>query len=377
MAETLHLSGIIRNVRYLPQFRNSTLNRYHLCSFDINDSDASSVVRFDDEYMIGLSKWVSPKRTRSFPFSRIYNTYHLPKIVTVIPIIKDEGYEGDNDRINFMTLSWMNLMDVYIILAWYDDAEAHADVPNKITAQRFNSTYVVQKLHEIRLNRKSAMHWNEMHFEIDFEAVYRRAVERYRQLGAKLGTKMHPVSRHLNTLDKYLENGKYSLDKFASHTLPRSYSAAKRETLTRHKLERLTDGNNAHLAIQNRLGGTYHLTADEVFYERGQLVIQESKNTKRSGLPSIGDIQDGLFKCILHSNIDELRLGETAVKFSTRLKLTGAFRGNLILPVDDIIVLDSFLKENRFSQADVSKIRLLNKEASVNQSLTIHIAGYQ
>ncbi|MDE2853951.1 MAG: hypothetical protein OXN88_07250 [Chloroflexota bacterium] len=377
MAETLHLSGIIRNVRYLPQFHSKTLKRFDLASFDINLSDASCVVRYDEEYMIGLSKWVSPKRTRSFPFSRIYGTYHLPKIVTVIPIIKDEGYEGDNDRINFMTLSWMNLMDVYIILAWYDDAVAHPDARNKITNQRLNNSYVVEKLHEIRLNRKSAMHWNEMHFENDFESVYRRAVGRYQQLGARLGCKMHSESRHLNTLAKYLENGEFSLDGFASQTLPRSYSAAKRETLTRHKLERLTDGNNAHLAIQNRLGGTYHLTADEIFHEDGQLVIQESKNTKSKGLPTIGNIQDGLFKCILHSNIDELKLGETAFKFSTRLKLTGKFQGSLILPVVDKSELELFLKVNQFGSADVSKIRLLNREANMNPGLSIHIAGYQ
>lgn len=376
MAEALALSGTIRNVKYLPQFHNRKLKRYDLSSFDSNVRSGSCIVQYDEEYMIGFSKWVSPKRTRTYPFSRIYNTYHLPKIVTVIPIIKDEGIAGDNDRINFMTLSWMNLMDVYIILAWYDDAEPHATKPNKVTNHSFNNSYIIQKLHEIRLNRKSAMHWNEMHFENDFERIYRRAIERYQVIGSQLRCKMNPASRHINTLNKFLVRGDFSIEAFKKATLSGSLSAARREAETTHKLERLTDGINAHLEIKNRLGGTYHLTADEAFWERGELVLQESKNTTGSGLPSNGDIQDGLFKCILHSNIHELRLSDTEVTFSTRLKLTGKFHGSITLPVDNEQVLDGFLNESQFGKSDARKVRLLNKESSVNEGLSIQIEGY-
>ncbi len=376
MANTLHLSGIIRNVRYLPQFHSRKLKRYDLSTFDSNVRLGSCIVQYDEEYMIGLSKWVSPKRTRTYPFSRIYSTYHLPKIVTIIPIIKDEGIDGDNDRINFMTLSWMNLMDVYIILAWYDDAERHATKPNKVTNHSFNNSYIIQKLQEIRLNRKSAMHWNEMHFENDFEFIYRRAIERYQAIGSELGCKMHPASRHMNTLKRFLVHGDFSIEAFKKATLSGSLSAARREAETTHKLERLTDGSNAHLEVKNRLGGTYHLTADEAFWESGKLVLQESKNTTGSGLPSNGDIQDGLFKCILHSNIHELKLGATEVAFSTRLKLTGNFNGSLILPVDNEQILDDILKEIQFGKSDVCKVKLLNKECTVNGGLSIHIEGY-
>ena len=43
-----------------------------------------------------MSWWVSPKRTRSYPYARVYDSLSFPgRKVTVIPIIKDEGKEGD------------------------------------------------------------------------------------------------------------------------------------------------------------------------------------------------------------------------------------------------------------------------------------------
>jgi len=36
-----------------------------------------------------ISKWVSPKRTRSYPFTRVYNTLGYAKKITIIPLIKE------------------------------------------------------------------------------------------------------------------------------------------------------------------------------------------------------------------------------------------------------------------------------------------------
>lgn len=46
------------------------------------------------------------------------------------------------------------------------------------------------------------------------------------------------------------------------------------------------------------------------FYENGVYLIQESKNTSSDLLPKLSDIQDGLFKLILFSNLDSLTLDE-------------------------------------------------------------------
>lgn len=115
--------GFISNVKYRT-FLAPALEEYKIEEFNINSVKGWGIVNLGNQ-SLGFSKWVSPKRTRSYPYARIYNTYHLPKRVTVIPVIKDEGLRGDNDRINFITLSMMNLLNVFIILAWYDDARAN------------------------------------------------------------------------------------------------------------------------------------------------------------------------------------------------------------------------------------------------------------
>jgi hypothetical protein len=154
----ISFDGFIRDIIYTP-YLMSKLETYDINNFNINSAKTFGKISLDSaENYIAFSKWVSPKRTRSYSFARIYNTYHLnSKIVTVIPIIKDEGIDGDNDRINFITLSWMNLLNVYIILAWYEQADV---VPNKnkITKQKMNADYVKQKILEISNYHSTALH---------------------------------------------------------------------------------------------------------------------------------------------------------------------------------------------------------------------------
>ena len=130
------LEGFVRDVRYTPCLSPDALNVYDITQFDVNKAQAYGLINLGaPENNLAFSKWVSPKRTRSYPFARIYNTYHLnTKKVTVIPIIKDEGAgTQNNDRINFITFSWMNLLNIYIILAWYEDAEKKSGATDRIT----------------------------------------------------------------------------------------------------------------------------------------------------------------------------------------------------------------------------------------------------
>ena len=71
----------------------SNLKEFDIRDFDINNLPASCIVK-DGSFSFGLSKWVSPKRTRSYPYERVYNTLGNSKKITVIPIIKDEGKKG-------------------------------------------------------------------------------------------------------------------------------------------------------------------------------------------------------------------------------------------------------------------------------------------
>jgi hypothetical protein len=74
------------------------LKKFSSVEFDINTLPASFVLE-DKNVSFAISKWVSPKRTRSYPYERVYNTLSGAKKITIIPIVKDEGFEGDRDFI--------------------------------------------------------------------------------------------------------------------------------------------------------------------------------------------------------------------------------------------------------------------------------------
>src|SRR3989338_10619941 len=76
-----------------------------------------------NEKEIALSWWRSAKRTRSYPYERVYNSLSfVGKKVTIIPVFKDEGKKGDRNFLQWDTISLMSLLDVYVIIAYYTDA---------------------------------------------------------------------------------------------------------------------------------------------------------------------------------------------------------------------------------------------------------------
>src|SRR4030043_900167 len=93
---------------------------------DINSAmskTASFIFKFDDNNKIAISKWTSPKRTRTYPYARVYDTLGFAgKRTTIIPLIKDEGKNGDRDYLQWDTISLMSLLNVYVIIAYYEDA---------------------------------------------------------------------------------------------------------------------------------------------------------------------------------------------------------------------------------------------------------------
>lgn len=374
MNSSLRLNGVIRNVRYKTTLQSPHLASYLFENFNINYAKGYGVIHINENYKLGYSQWISPKRTRSYPFARLYNIYHLPKRITIIPIMKDEGIGGDHDFINFITLSWMNLANIYLILAYYDSAIAHPQNHNKITQQRFDAKYIHDRLEEIVDYQQTALHWNMMHFERDFDWIYQKALSSYEHIEQKTGVMLHPRQIQLKKLEAYQRNNKFHLETFKQISLGRSQSAAQREQQTKHALERLGDGDKALFFITNWLGGEYHLTADEVFFENDTLIIQESKNSKDM-FPSLSDIQDGLFKLILFSNMQAVMLNESAVSFKTRLKITGRLRHKLQLPCSSQ-ELEFFNQQNNFTKQKRQLLAKLNDEAIANPPLSILLEGH-
>ena len=375
---TLYLTGFIRDATYTPYLNPNQFSEYNISQFDVNQAQACGLINLGmPGNSLAFSKWVTPKRTRSYPFARIYNTFHLnTKKVTIIPIIKDEGAgTQNNDRINFITFSWMNLLNIYIILAWYEDAERKPNTTDRITNQILNSESVREKLLEVSRYQMTALHWNTTHFEKDFESIYLNAVAGYKKISQEKNVAVHSPKNHLQTLENFKVDDRFSLISFKEATLPSSYKAAHRESLTTHILESLEENTKGVFHISNYLGGQYHLTADEVYWEDDQLIIQESKNSSKGKLPSEDDIKDGLFKLILFANMEQVSIDERAnIQFATRLKLTGDLVGSLFLPRETDDIFD-FCAENRLSQVHQRRILLLNQEARENNKLQIWITS--
>ncbi len=83
------LQATIQNFSYQKMWREG------LESFNfenINTLPSKCLIGFENK-TLALSKWVSPKRTRSYPYARVYDTFdsEANKVVTIIPLIKDEG----------------------------------------------------------------------------------------------------------------------------------------------------------------------------------------------------------------------------------------------------------------------------------------------
>lgn len=370
----LTFTGFIRDIIYTPCLIPK-IETYNINQFDINYVKPFGIINLDSlQNNIAFSRWTSPKRTRTYPFAKIYNTYHLnSKKVTVIPVIKDEGAGTDNnDRINFITLSWMNLLNVYIILSWYESADRVANTIDRITNQKLNTKYVQQKILEISHYQLTALHWNTTYFEKDFQTVYLNAVDSYEKIAANQNVSLHSKQKHLEVLDNFQQDEKFNLQRFKDYTLNRSLAAAQRESLTTHRLEYLSEGYKGIFFISNYLGGIYHLTADEVYLEGNLFIIQESKNTSKGRLPSAEDIKDGLFKLILFSNLESLFINDRQVEFRICLKITGMLKGTLHLP-NDITIVRVFCQNNNLSRRQKQLVELLNQETVQNQKISIII----
>ena len=82
----LCIKGFVKDVKYTPYFIPKKFELYNIAQFDINRANAFGLINLGtSENNLAYSKWVSPKRTRTYPFSRIYHTYHLnTKKVTII-----------------------------------------------------------------------------------------------------------------------------------------------------------------------------------------------------------------------------------------------------------------------------------------------------
>lgn len=179
---------IVEGIKYKPSLKYN-LAEVSLEDFNINSAKSSSLITFEQN-RFAVSKWVSPKRTRSYPYERVYNTFSTAKRVTVIPVVKDEGAAGDRDFLQWDTISLMSLLDVFVILAFYETAEKHRTRTGKITNQKFSNDFVLSKIGQISNYHSSALHWNLNELK-GIGAVLGKAKESYLKISGLTQVNFH------------------------------------------------------------------------------------------------------------------------------------------------------------------------------------------
>ncbi len=320
---------------------------------------ASYVLNYKNN-SLGISQWVSPKRTRSYPYGRVYDTMSKQIRVTIIPFVKDEGFDGDRDFIQWDTVSLMSLLNVYVLFGYYRGAEKNPKYENKITNQVLDYQYLKEQLDEFVNYKSSALHWNLSQLDKSLE-IAQKCKNNYHTISDRLGVRMHSVEG----IDKRIEILKNGVKEFKDLSRGLASDAQSREFQTTQPKEKVI-GEKAKIMVKNYLGGLYYLTVDEAIIKNDKLFLIEKKHSKNALFPSIADIKDGIVKMMLFVNLAETKVENKVVNHSSTLGLTSAkFKGFCYssMPEQEI---RSCLVRNSFSPQQQRTILSVFNEGKLN-----------
>jgi len=314
--DAMSISAQIKGIQY-DVLLSENLKPIDFKKIDINEASPYFLL-IDNNSTYAVSKWVSPKRTRSYPYERVYNTLNNSKKITIIPIIKDEGLDGDRDYIQWDTVSLMSLLDVFVIFAYYDKATKNPKYENKITDFQFNNRYILSKIKEIKKYHSSALHWNLKELTHNFQRLVKKVKRSYEIIEKQTGVLLHSQTGIINFQKKITKD----ISIFMEFSREKAEKAQIREIFTIQPKEMLSTTTKAKITINNYLGGQYFFTVDEVLIENDTVYLIESKHSKNSLIPSKSDIKDGLLKMILFSNLTDVKINGKIVNNIGMLNLT-------------------------------------------------------
>jgi len=302
-----------------------------------------------------VSKWISPKRTRSYPFARVYDTLSYAKKTTIIPLIKEEGSDGDRDFLQWDTIALMSLLDVYVIIAYYNYAQK-VDHKNKITKQQFHNKYIQSKIVELECYQSSALHWNLQQLDtVNLSDLCTKVRESYSKISKQTNVKLHNPTGIL----KFQQKIEQDVNSFKKFSRTKAEEAQNREFKTIQPKERLNSLTKAKVTLNNYLGGQYFLTVDEITFKNNYIYLIESKHSKHDIVPKLLDIKDGLLKLILYANLEKVQIKDETFLTKSVLQLTSTKIVGKISSDDDEIKKEMFLYSNKFSSKIVHIIKQL------------------
>ena len=358
--QTSEISADIEKISY-KLFVNDNLKTSKLENFDINKSTGAFLLSNGAEE-IAVSRWLSPKRTRSYPYERVYDTLAFAgKKVAIIPVVKDEGLGGVRDFLQWDTISLLSLLDVRVVLAYYDSAEKNTKRADQITSQKLDNTYISARLTEVFNFKGTAREWNEREAK-QLKSVFEKAKLAYAEVSKQTKTYLHDATA-LDELIKFAETPQ----SFIEFSRQKARDAQDREFNTLQPKEALSTDTKGKVTITNALFGKYFFTVDETRIESQTVYLIEAKHSQRAKMPSKNDIKDGLIKMMLYTNLQNVKVGAKAVGFKVQIRLTSnQLNGSINSDAKDED-LNKFCTANLINLSDQNFLQKLFSEAQENK----------
>lgn len=358
--QTSAISGEIEKINY-KQIVGDNLREYKFENLDVNKTTGAFLLT-EGEERHAVSRWISPKRTRSYPYERVYDTLaYAGKKVAIIPVVKDEGLGGERDFLQWDTISLLSLLDVHVVLAYYNEATKNAKRADQITGQKFDNDYIASRLKEIFDFKGTARDWNELETK-RLKGTFEKAKFAYAEISKTTKTYLHDETA-LNQLIKLAENS----NDFAQFSRNKSQRGQSRELESIQPKEALATDTKGGVTITNLAGGKYYLTCDETRVENKTLYLIEDKHSSRTILPSENDIKDGLLKMMLYTNLKNVRVGKNPVDEKAVLRLTSS---KLVGSINSASSEEESAKFCEINKLEIAKRNLIGKlfdEARANK----------
>ncbi len=345
------ITAEVEKVNY-KQFAGDHLRTYNFENFDVNKATGAFLLDNDNE-KIAVSRWISPKRTRSYPYERVYDTLaQTGKKATIIPVVKDEGLGGERDFLQWDTISLLSLLDVHFIPAYYSEAAKNLKRNDQITAQKLDNNYISAKLTEIFNFKGTAREWNEKEAN-NLKITFEKARNAYRAISKNTKTYLH----NEDALDELIKRSENPND-FALFSRGKAQKGQTRELQSIQPKEALSTDTKGGVTITNLNGGKYFFTCDETRIENQTLYLIEDKHSSRAIMPSENDIKDGLLKMMVYTNLKNVRVGKNAVKSKAILRLTSS---KLVGSINSDLSEDEIKQFFETNKLEISKQNLINK----------------
>ena len=365
MTDIIKVFAKLKEVEYNAQMM-SELSTYSLNDLKNNVLiSQANFILYTSKNTYAFSQWVSPKRTRSFPYARIYNTLGSKNRVALIPFCKDEGLDGDRDFIQWDTVSLMSLLNVHIIITYYIKAEKNNRPnqrhKNKITKQIYDYGYIAKQLNDLENYQSSALHWNLKQID-NLESIAKLTLEHYQNISNKTGVKLHSNKGIKNRISII----SHSVNKFKNLSRELAQKAQHRESITIQPKEQIISAK-ASITMKNLLGGYYFMTADECLFLNGKLFLIEKKHSAYKLLPSENDIKDSFIKMALFTNISQLEFYGKNIPYQAVIGLTSNKIKGFLHSKMSTQKIEKFIHINTFKIKEKQMIIEMLKEAKCNK----------